>query len=366
MAKAKKIFIAATRQDDGKTTVSLGLFQAMQRRYKSLAYMKPVGQQYVLVDDEKIDKDAYLFYKSFGLDNFHLKDMSPIAVPRGFTRDYINKPNKKQLETKITEAYARLSNKQEFILFEGTGHAGVGSVFDLSNARVAELLKTKVIIVSIGGIGKSIDELMLNITLFKNLGVEIAGVIINKVYPKKLDEIKTVVSKGLSRFKVPLLGTIPLMKQLTYPSVAAIIEELKPKVLSGKKGLNNCVEKFIIGDMSPHFALDRFSKNTLMIVPGNREGLILTGLCENMLRTTGPRMVSGIIFTNGIKPHPKILELLSKTRIPLLLVKEDAFTVATEINTMIFKIRSEDLHKITLAADIIEEHVDVDTICNSI
>ena len=56
----------------------------------------------------------------------------------------------------------------------------------------------------------------------------------------------------------------------------------------------------MIGDMMPHNALDHISRNTLMIVPGNREGLVLTALCENLL-TQGPHLVSGIVFTNGVK-----------------------------------------------------------------
>ena len=57
----KHVFVAATRQNDGKTTFSLGLFNALQKRFNSMGYMKPVGQQYVMVNDKRIDKDAYYF-----------------------------------------------------------------------------------------------------------------------------------------------------------------------------------------------------------------------------------------------------------------------------------------------------------------
>ena len=113
-------------------------------------------------------------------------------------------------------------------------------------------------------------------------------------------------------------------------------------------GKNNIIEKFMIGDMMPHNALDHISRNTLMIVPGNREGLVLTALCENLL-TQGPHLVSGIVFTNGIRPHQKILDLLYTSKIPLFMVEEDAFSIATKINHMIVKIRSEDKNKIAIA-----------------
>ncbi len=75
--------------------------------------------------------------------------------------------------------------EKDFVLCEGSGHAGVGSVFDLSNAQVAKILGAKVIIVTQGGIGKPIDEVSLNQALFEKEGVEIIGVILNKVLGDK-------------------------------------------------------------------------------------------------------------------------------------------------------------------------------------
>ena len=42
------------------------------------------------------------------------------------------------------------------LVIEGTGHAGVGSCFDLSNARVAQMFGAKVVILTTGGIGRAI------------------------------------------------------------------------------------------------------------------------------------------------------------------------------------------------------------------
>ncbi|RAP24717.1 hypothetical protein DID73_01160 [Candidatus Marinamargulisbacteria bacterium SCGC AG-343-K17] len=358
----KKVFIAATRQNDGKTTVSLGLFNALLKKDPSIQYMKPVGQQYREVEGNKIDKDAVLFQHTFELNKKKLPLMSPIASPRGFTESYINHPTPNELKEKILTADKELSKKSTSILYEGTGHAGVGSVFDCSNAAVAKSLNSPVIIVSIGGIGKAIDEIMLNVAVFKELGVPIMGVIINKVIPEKYEKINTIVRKGLNRLGLDVLGILPLNEQLTYPTISSIVDELKPNILSmADDGKNNIIEKFMIGDMMPHNALDHISRNTLMIVPGNREGLVLTALCENLL-TQGPHLVSGIVFTNGIRPHQKILDLLYTSKIPLFMVEEDAFSIATKINHMIVKIRSEDKNKIAIASTLIEQYVDIDKI----
>ncbi len=362
----KKVFIAATRQNDGKTTVSLGLYRALSKLDSSITYMKPVGQQYLDIDGNKIDKDAVLFQRTFNLNKDHLPYMSPVASPRGFTEEYINHPSKEQLFKQINNCNEYLLENSSSILYEGTGHAGVGSVFDCSNATIADLLQTPVIIVSIGGIGKAIDEIMLNVAVFKQLGVKILGVIINKVIPDKYDKIDKVIRKGLNRLDLDVLGVLPLNDDLTFPTISSIIDELKPEILSvSDEGKLNIIEKFMIGDMMPHDALDHISQNTLMIVPGNREGLVLTALCENLL-TQGKHHVSGIIFTNGIKPHQKILDLLYTSKIPIFMVNEDAFSVATKINHMIVKIRYEDKNKILIAEQMIEKYIDIDKIYSGI
>ncbi len=362
MGKLKSLFIAATRQNDGKTLVSLGLLHVFQKRFHSVSYMKPVGQDYKVINNNKIDKDAVLFRDIYHLHDDHIY-MSPIAVAQGFTEAYLHNGNKKDLEKKITTSFSHLSKGKEFMLIEGTGHAGVGSVFDMSNAEVAHLLGTKVILVSLGGIGRCIDEIMLNKALFDLKGVELIGVIINKVKQEKYEKISQLVRQGLERHRIRVLGVIPFVNLLTKPTVAELFEDLDAELLSGKEGLSNLVEKFVIGDMLPHDALDAFSINTLLIVPANQEGLIMTALCGNMLGTKVIYYVSGIIFSGGIKPHPKIMNLIKHTQIPLLAVKDDSFTVASRINNMLVKLRAEESEKIRLAQALVEKHVDVDTIC---
>jgi hypothetical protein len=354
-----KIYVAATRQNDGKTIVSLGLLRAFQKQGKKIGYMKPVGQQYQLIDGEKIDKDVVLMSEIFGLKD-RLSSMSPIAIPSGFTENYILRGNKDDLIKKVKEGYLEVSRDKEFFLIEGTGHAGVGSVFDMSNSDVAKLLGAKVIIVSLGGIGRPIDEIMLNKAKFDKEGIELLGVIINKVRPEKYEKVARLVRKGLEKEGIELLGVIPHDDVLSNPSVAELLEDLQGELLSGEGGLHNIVARFVIGDMLPHEALDYFTGHTLLIIPGNREELILTALSGYILGTTKAPPISAIIFTCGIHPHKKIMDLLKRTNIPLILVKEDSFAIATEINSMIFKLRSDDKEKITKIETLIEKYVNIE------
>tara|TARA_A100001015_G_scaffold167559_1_gene186282 strand:- start:6037 stop:7158 length:1122 start_codon:yes stop_codon:yes gene_type:complete len=357
----KQIYVAATRQNDGKTMASVGLFYSMTKRFEKVAYMKPVGQQYQIIDDKKVDKDAILFQRVYDLKDSY-EDMSPIAVPKGFTTSYLDNPENDVLRKTLTESHSHLLQENDFLLIEGTGHAGVGSVFDLSNADVAKLFNSKVILVSLGGIGKSIDEIILNKSVFDKLGVEILGVIINKVQQEKYDKISTYVKKSLDRHNLKLLGCIPFVNTLNFPTVESVFNKIGGELLSDKLGQQSIIEKCVIGDSVPHDVLSSLTPNSLFIVPSTREGLIMAALCGNMLDSEIVYYISAIVLTGGKMPHERVLNIIKRAHIPLILVKEDSFTIATKINNMIFKIGHKESDKIEKIQSIFEKYVDVDFI----
>ena len=66
------------------------------------------------------------------------KDMSPVLLPDGFTRDFIDgKVTSQQLMDSIRVAHRNLYAQSDFLICEGTGHTGVGSICELNNAQVA-------------------------------------------------------------------------------------------------------------------------------------------------------------------------------------------------------------------------------------
>src|SRR5258705_8809116 len=226
-----RVFVAATRQNDGKTTVSLGLLSALQKHFPRIGYIKPVGQRFVEIEEQKIDEDTVLMDTVYDLD-CPLSDMSPIAVEPDFTRKYLQWSNREALVKRIEKAFDRVAWEKDFVLCEGSGHAGVGSVFDLSNAQVASILKAKVVIVSRGGIGKPIDEVALNLALFEKEHVEVIGVILNKVTPEKVGLVADFARRGLKRKGLELLGVIPHQHMLSSPTLNLIREEFDAEMLN--------------------------------------------------------------------------------------------------------------------------------------
>jgi hypothetical protein len=357
-----RVFVAATRQNDGKTTTSLGLLAALERRYGRVGYIKPVGQRFVEIDDQKIDEDSVLMNHVFRL-NCPLVDMSPIAVEPDFTRRYLQNANLDSLTKRIHKAFDRVAWEKQFVLIEGTGHAGVGSVFDLSNATVARLLGSKVVIVSRGGIGLPIDEVAMNRALFEAEGVEVIGVILNKVLPEKLEYITEFARRGLKRKGLELLGVIPHQPILSKPTLELIREELKAEVLAGASRIHNIVQRVVIGSMSPANVGKLLQPDTLLICSADREDT-LAAAAETSIRDEG--RLAGIILSDDIRPTAAARKLVERFNCPVLFAPADSYTVASTVHDLTVKTRPDDIQKIGLIQDIIARHVNLDRILKAL
>ena len=353
-----RVFIAATRQNDGKTTVSLGLMAALQRYYPRIGFIKPVGQRFVEIDEQKIDEDTVLMDQVYRL-NCPLVDMSPIAVEPDFTRKYLQSSNYDALVTKIQKAFDRVAWEKDFVLCEGSGHAGVGSVFDLSNARVARILRAKVIIVTQGGIGKPIDEVSINHALLDREDVDVVGVILNKVTADKLAYITEFAKRGFKRKGLHLLGVIPHQSILTMPAMDGIREELRAEVLNQSTGLGNNVAEVMVGAMSVPVALGRLKPGVLLITSADREDLLIAAAAK------APNL-AGIVLADGLRPSAPVLSLIEKIPFPVLLAAQDIYAVASKVHDLIVKTRANETGKITMIRDLIAKHVDVDRIVKAI
>lgn len=351
-----RVFVAATRQDDGKTTTSIGLFSALQKRFPNIGYIKPVGQRFVHVEGLKIDEDSVLINDTYRV-RTPLKAMSPIAVEPDFTRRYLSGGNTSQLHERVVQAFDEASWEKDFVIIEGTGHAGVGSVFDLSNATVAKLLHAKVIIVSQGGIGKPIDEISLNLALFEKHGVEVIGAVLNKVLPDKIESLREYAERGLARLGLPLLGVMPLSQELRKPTLNQVCQQVRGEFLAGAEHKRRRVAKVIIGAMSSRNAEHYFEPGTLVITPGDREDLILTALGSG---TPGAEHVTGVILTGGLLPQNGVMDLIRQRSLPFITVNYDSYTVASAINRMTVKTEVGDRDKIEMIQALVENHVDID------
>jgi len=358
----KKIYVAATQQHDGKTTVSVGLYRAAQKAGHDACFIKPVGQRYIEEDGVKVDEDAILFKKAL-LAGGELKHLNPVTIPSGFTEKYIFDRRPEVIRDQILEGFEDVAAGRDTAIIEGTGHAGVGSVIDVSNAVVAQLLGADCIIVSEGGIGRCIDEICLNRALFEKEGVQCLGAVINKVYQEKYDRVSRAVRQGLENIGVRCLGVIPYCTELTYPTVVQLKDELGLEVLCGEPYMGNKVRSIIVGAMEPQNMISYLEDGCLVIVPGDRvDNMVISVNAHLLSQRSGAARIAGLMLTGGLIPHLSIVNMLSQVDVPVLLSDEDTATAAYRARNLVAKITPRDADKLALAEELVKDHVDVDGI----
>ena len=85
----KKIFIAATGQHCGKTTISLSLMHLARKKYARVGFIKPIGPKLFVLDGVQMDMDAALIASIYGLEKDR-RLMSPVVLDRGYTKRYLS------------------------------------------------------------------------------------------------------------------------------------------------------------------------------------------------------------------------------------------------------------------------------------
>lgn len=363
--QTRRIFVAATRMNHGKTTTCLGLYETLRARLGNIGFIKPVGQRFMKVKGLQVDEDSVLLDAIYDL-HTPLEAMSPIAVDRNFSRRYLHNPTEEHplLVDKICRAFDESSQTKDFTLIEGTGHAGVGSVFDLSNAQVANILQSNVLLVAEGGVGKTIDEISLNQALFDKYQIPIIGVILNKVRPDKLEMVTEFNRIALQRMGIPLLGVMPEEKILASPALDQVVEEIGGHWINGEAAAQHArIKRVVIGAMSAQSLLDNLGSGILVITAGDQEDILLTAIAKAEL--DGPDSIAGIILTRAIEPGSRILELLRKTKVPVAVTDKGSYLVTSLIHGMSVKTRPEDEDKIPVIQGMIQKYIDIDQLLES-
>ena len=384
----RQLYLAATGQNRGKTTAALGLVDGFLARGLRTGFMKPVGQRTIIDHGQPADEDAVLMHEVFGLTESYL-DMSPVHIPRGFTKAYIAGKVVEDLGARIVDAHWTFA-EHDILLVEGTGHAGVGAVIGLSNARVAALLKAPAVVVSEGGVGRPIDEIVLNAALFASHGVEVAGAIVNKVDLAAQPGLARVLERGLAPYGIPLLGVLPVRPILSNPTLGMIVEGVRGETLHPGPDLDRVIDDVAIGAMEPGHMLDRVGPGTLVIVPGDREDVILTITTAHLARrlphataaeaariaavaaeATNERTAAvaghegaaiGLVLTGGYRPRESVLTAIREADIFATLVREDTYSVASEVHDLLVKTHPADREKIELIKTLVGEHLDIERI----
>jgi hypothetical protein len=127
--------------------------------------------------------------------------------------------------------------------------------------------------------------------------------------------------------------------------------------------------------------LERVGPGTLVIVPGDREDVILTLTTAHLMGPAGSAhpgefigtdgrsgvaghegAAIGLVLTGGYRPRQAVIEAIRRADLFATLVSEDTYSVASEVHDLLVKTHPADIEKIELIKRLVADNLDVDRI----
>lgn len=361
----KGLYVAGAGKDAGKTTLCLGLLHAFRGKLPGgVAFTKPLGQKTTLVEGSQVGQDSWFVNKALGM-GLPLEKSAPFAASSGAASRYIRSGEPADLQGRIRRAYRALGKNGQMVLVEGTGHPGVGSVFNMSNARVAKILGTPVLLVLDGGVGSTIDRFNLCASMFLHYDVPILGVVINRIIPGKMDSVKELLGMWFGERSIPVFGYIPYEDSIAKPSLGLIRRALGAEPLVAlDSGISSSVSGYISAFGSPEEVLRQVAAapESSVLVDHSRTEVLDALVVAAVSGAEGP----GAVIVCGGQPDQRRIEAFRSTGIPLYATGSGLETSAGHLTHRIFKVEPHEEVKIGRIVQLVEEHVDTASLMSAV
>lgn len=357
----KKLFIAATGQHCGKTTISLSLMHLALQRYKRVAYIKPLGPKCQEFNGIVADKDAVLMARVFGHEE-HIALMSPLVLGRGATRSFLDgELRRKWAVERIQSACSELEARCDLLLIEGAGHGGVGSVIGLNNADMARILGASVLMVAGGGIGNVIDSVRLNMALYQQEGVDVRMVLVNKLISEKRHDSIGYLEKYFAPKGIRIGGAFDYSPVLANPTLHGV-SRLLGYQLSGDPGKRQrIIHNIQLGAAASQKIVDNLKESSLLITNSSRDELLVT-LSSLYNIPAYHRRIAGIVIPGHAPVSAITQRIIDDSGIPHIRVEQATADVFSTLTGHVSKIAAEDTEKISLITGQAEQLIDFSAI----
>lgn len=358
---SKKIYIAATGQDCGKTTTSLSLIHLARKKYQRVGFIKPFGPKLINYKGRQVDMDAALISHIYDLDD-DLESMSPVVIESHTTRRFLDgEINPESLYAPLDKAVATLEEKCDFLIIEGAGHAGVGAVVGMSNAEVAARYDAPVLLVTGGGVGHVIDSVHLNLALFREAGADVRMLVPNKLIPVKREATLGYLSKAFRDHPFEVLGGFNYSPVLANPTLRHIARILGLQLHASDEQSLRIAHHLQMGAASTQRVVDILQPSTLLVVTSSRDELLVM-LASLYHIPEFKSKIAGLVIP-GLAPVADIVQrILNDARIPYMRTTATTAEVFSTISDDVSKIGPEDTEKIMLVQQLAESELCFETI----
>ena len=222
-------------------------------------------------------------------------------------------------------------------------------------------------------VGSTFDELELNRVLCEHHGVNVAGIVINKVKIEKYEQTKRYISKAFrDAWDIPLLGCIPDRPYLGCPALADLERLFDTSMISGR---SQRFRHYKISDLNlVTTSLGWFLENlrekpsrTLYVCHVTRDDIILGFLGEfSRRRRVGLPFEAALLVTGRKEKYDVSAEVMDMlldpnlTDVPVLIARQTTHSAMDKIMTMTPKLNIHDAGRVETAVEHYQPYIDFD------
>ncbi|RKT33385.1 phosphotransacetylase [Microbacterium sp. AG1240] len=369
---AQSIYITSAEGHSGKSSVALGVLDALSRATPRVGVFRPIARS-------TVERD-YVLEMLLAHDGVDLDYDECVGV----TYDDVRADADAAL-ARIVERYKAVEAQCDAVVIIGSDFTDVGSPAELAyNARIAANLGAPVLLV-VGGraqqglsehLGASLprtpDEMgqiaSLALVEVVHERAEIFAVIANRVDPEALDEtvaaVKAVADAQPLRTAAPATGipvwALPEDRFLIAPSVRGVLRSVDGELLKGDPELlTREVLGVVVAGMSMVNVLPRLTESAIVVIPADRTEVVLATLLANASGTFPS--LAGIVLNGGFALPETIDTLIDGLGSSLPIIATDLGTYETAVRIMNTRGRlaADSQRRYDTALAIFEKHVDI-------
>lgn len=352
--QSNTLYIASLEPEAGKLVVTMGIMELLTRSMGKVAFFRPI-----IDTDRGMDPDIDLirgrycpsmsYEESYGFQADEVKTLIAEDRIKYFLEELINRLNS-------------LKKNYDFILCQGLNPTAALSAFDVDfNMEIAKNLGCPFIGV-ISGMNQSprdiAKEIKITADTIAESGCSHFATFVNRMAEDTFGVLEVELDDPDEASGAPVF-LIPENTELDKPSLADICKTLGCKnILDRHDGMDRIVKQLKIAAMTMEHFLDHVEDGDLIIVPGDRNDIVLASL-STLFSANYPN-VAGILLSGGFEPGPNTMRLFTGRdhTIPILSVQSDTYTTASNVAAVPALINPGDERKIALALGLFETHVD--------
>jgi len=351
-------FLAPAGTGTGLTTVSLGLFNALDSQGVRVAFFKPISQR---TDSATGLERSTHFIRA----TTSLQPADPIPVTTA--TKMISEGGLDELLGRLIAAFENSTATADVVVIEGLRSGRGGPHPGSLNEELVKTLNAEVILVAATA-GKTAEQLDDQIEYSAKVfgGVEkLLGVIINHypvsddaTLPDPADRIRSE-SRLLRQGKLHLIGAIPQNDSLTYPRTVDIQRHLKAEVLNAGEMEHRRVKHNYLVSLTVPNSLFTLVPGAILLAGADRNDVIVAVAMTALSKVP----IAGLVLTGDIPIDERMIEFCRPalaTGLPLLRVRTNSYDTATQLSQLSSAVPADDLDRTRAAVEHVAQTVDVE------